>query len=306
LVKTSTGEKRLLKFSNSTEDPGVTNFQTTAFLHVAQIDPGLVVSRVLPSLDGSYEIPIVDGDGNSSTVRLFNWIEGVAMIDIPEDDRPDNAKEMGGWLARMAKALQGFEHRSMDYEILWDIRQVEKLEPFLEQVDDPFLHDFVVEQMEIFKSSVKPSLNKLSSQVIFNDMSLRNYIVDPDDPAFLKGFIDFGDMINAPRIMDITIACVYWVNDAEDPFTNVVEFLQGYNEHHNLDIDELAILQDLMLCRCMTQVLIYYWRSNTFPENKEYIMQNLKQVKKTINNLSALDRKETLNKFATDCGLTNV
>ncbi|MDG2480500.1 MAG: hypothetical protein P8Q36_06470, partial [Alphaproteobacteria bacterium] len=46
LVVPASGEKRLLKFSNAAEDPGVTNFQTTAFQYVAEHDPGFPVSRV--------------------------------------------------------------------------------------------------------------------------------------------------------------------------------------------------------------------------------------------------------------------
>ncbi|MCH7536106.1 MAG: phosphotransferase, partial [Bacteroidetes bacterium] len=193
-----------------------------------------------------------------------------------------------------------------DYEILWDVRQVEKLEPFLGHVDDPFLRNFISNQMSIFKETIKPSLEEMTSQVIFNDMSPRNYIVAPEDPSILKGFIDFGDMINAPRIIDITIACIYWINDLDDRFSSVVQFLQGYNDHHHLNIDELAILQDLMLCRCMTQVLIYHWRASMFPENKEYIMQNLPQARKTIEKLSAIDKAETLNKLANACELNNI
>lgn len=121
LVTTDKGDKRLLKFSNYSEDPGITNFQTAAFLHVEKADPEMIVSRVLPALDRTYEVRIHGGDGNDSTVRLFSWIDGVAMIDVPESKRPGNPEVMGGRLARMASALEGFEHASMGYELAYDV-----------------------------------------------------------------------------------------------------------------------------------------------------------------------------------------
>ena len=302
LLTTPGGEKHLLKFANTSEDPGVTNFQTSAFLHVEKVDPELTVSRVLPTLNGEVEFTVTADNGEDCIVRLFSWIEGVTMISLPKQDRPDNAKEMGGWLARMTTALQDFTHPVMDHELLYDVRHVENLAPLIENVDDPYLCTFINEQMAVFMSTVKPALDKMPRQVVFNDMSPRNYIVDPENPSVLRGFIDFGDMIYTPRIIDIAVACVYWVDDSDDPLANVALFLNGYNKHQPLTAEELAVLQDVMLCRTMIQVLIYHWRARMFHENKEYIMQNLPQVRKTIENLSALDRQVTLQKFQHACG----
>lgn len=303
LVTTDNGDKRLLKFSNYAEDPGITNFQTAAFLHVEKTDPEMIVSRVLPALDRTYEVRIHGGDGNDSTVRLFTWIEGVAMIDVPENKRPGNPGVMGGRLARMGSALEGFEHASMGYELAYDVRLVEKLEPLLKYVDDSDLSSFVSQQLEMFRNNVKPALGSMPAQVIFNDMSPRNYIVDPEHPVSFRGFIDFGDMIHAPLIMDIAVACVYWINESSDPLSDVALFLKGYHQHRNLEKRQLAILQDVMLCRAVIQVLVYHWRANMFPENSAYIMQNLPQVRRTINILKSLDRSTVLQKVMAGCGL---
>ena len=141
LVVPASGEKRLLKFSNAAEDPGVTNFQTTAFQYVAEHDPGFPVSRVIQTTTGAVEITVEDAQGTPHVVRLFSWLEGLALSDFDPAERPDNAHEMGGWLARLALTLKNFSHPSDDYILLYDPKHVLHLEPFLEYVTDQALHD---------------------------------------------------------------------------------------------------------------------------------------------------------------------
>jgi Ser/Thr protein kinase RdoA (MazF antagonist) len=304
LVQLPDGGRRLLKISNTSEDRAVTNFQTTAFQHVEKSAPELTVSRVLPCLDGKTEFTITSDCGGTAVVRLFSWIEGVALISIPETERPSNACEMGDKLAQMALALSSFTHPAMTQGLLYDVMLVESLYPLLEHVSDSSFRQFVEQQMAIFKSKVKPRLEKLPRQVIFNDMSPRNYIVDPDNPARFCGFIDFGDMVYSPRICDIAVACVYWVNDSNQPLANVARFLQGYHARSPLADEEVSVLQEVMLCRCMTIVLIYHWRVAMFPENREYILQNLPQIQRTIRSISSLDRDVARDLFLTACQST--
>ena len=301
LVVASNGEKHLLRVSNQLEDPAITNFQTSAFQHVEKTAPDLMVSRVIPNLNGDAEPTVTDGDGVKYIVRLFSWVEGTALICVPSSKQPDNAEEMGRLGARMAIALKDFQHPAMNNKLLWDVKNAGNLENLLEKVDDETLHKLVNDQMERFKSYVRPTLNKLPSQVVFNDMSPRNIIVDPENPANFSGFIDFGDMVCTARIIDVAVACVYWVNDSEDPLHDVALFLKGYNQLQPLQEEELKVLLDVMLSRTMMQVLIYFWRAEMFPENREYIIQNLPQARRTLEQLSTLDRNEVKQKFQNTC-----
>ncbi|MBT6206048.1 MAG: phosphotransferase, partial [Rhodospirillaceae bacterium] len=292
---------RLLKFSNAAEDPGVTNFQTTAFQYVAEHDPGFPVSRVIQTTTGAVEITVEDAQGTPHVVRLFSWLEGLALSDFDPAERPDNAHEMGGWLARLALTLKNFSHPSDDYILLYDPKHVLHLEPFLEYVTDQALHDLLKVPLEHARNQLVPALNALPMQVVFNDMSPRNYIVDPADLAQVTGFIDFGDMVRTPRIADIAVGCMYWINDSRQPLDNVCSFLSGYHQRSNLKEAELSLLIDLMMTRSTIQALIYHWRADMFPANRAYIMQNMPQARRSLEMLSAIGKGDALDLFKHAC-----
>ncbi len=301
-VDLADGTRRLLKIANRSEDPAVTSFQTEAFRHVARKDPGLSLSRVLPTLTGEAEFTI-DHAGAAHTVRLFSWLEGIPLSAVPPAERPDNPEALGDMLARLAVDLADFDHHAKDHTLLYDPRHAANLEPFLDLIEDAALHDLVKACMTRFKRDVLPALQELPSQVVFNDLSPRNYIVDPADTAKVVGLIDFGDMVCTPRIVDIAVASVYWVNTSPTPLDRVVRFVGAYHRRSPLEKRELDLLLDLMLTRAMILPLIYHWRAEMFPENRAYIMQNLPQARRVLEQLSAMNPGDAAALFADACGL---
>lgn len=302
LVTLQDGTRRLLKIANAAEDPGVTNFQTEALLHVARRDPALSLSRVITSLDGRAEIRH-EIDGATHVVRLLSWLEGVPLSAVPADERPDNPEALGALLARLALALADFRHPSADHILLYDARHAARLEPFLPLIEDAALRALTAKAMDGFKQDVAPRLAELPAQVVFNDLSPRNYIVDPGDTARVVGLIDFGDMVRTPRIVDIAVACVYWVKAEGDPLARVVRFVGAYHAVAPLQQREVDLLLGLMRTRAMILPLIYHWRAQMFPENRAYIMHNLPQARRVLEHLSAMDAASASAAFARACGL---
>ena len=302
LVTLANGTKRLLKIANASEDPSVTNFQTEAFLHVARKDPTLGLSRVLFTKTGQTEYTI-EHAGAPHTVRLFSWLEGIPLSAVPPAERPDNPELLGDMLARLAMDLADFDHPAKNHTLLYDPRHAANLEPFLDLIEDAELHALVKACMTRFKRDVLPVLEQLPRQVVFNDLSPRNYIVDPADTAKVVGLIDFGDMVCTPRIVDIAVACVYWVNSSATPLDRVARFVGAYHRRSPLAQRELDLLLPLMLTRAMILPLIYHWRAEMFPENRVYIMHNLPQARRVLEQLSAMNPAEAAGVFASACGL---
>ncbi|BCW87733.1 Homoserine kinase [Alphaproteobacteria bacterium SO-S41] len=305
LVTLDGGEKRLLKIANASEDPAVTNFQTEAFLHVERKDPALSLSRVLRTTDGVAEFTI-DHAGAPHIVRLFSWLEGIPLSAVPQAERPDNPEVLGDMLARLALDLADFDHPAKDHTLLYDPRHAANLEPFLALIDDAELHALVKACMARFKRDVLPALERLPVQVVFNDLSPRNYIVDPADTSEVVGLIDFGDMVCTPRIVDIAVACVYWVNSSATPLDRVARFVAAYHRRSPLEKRELDLLLPLMLTRAMILPLIYHWRADMFPENRIYIMHNLPQARRVLEQLSAMNPAEAAALLAEACGLQDI
>jgi Ser/Thr protein kinase RdoA (MazF antagonist) len=127
LVRDSAGSRFVLKFANSAEDPGVTDFQNEALLYLERQQPELPVPRVVHTLDGRTSVRIAADDGRSHTLRLLSWLPGTPLERI--EPRPEVAVQLGASLATLGKGLRKFTHPSADYALLWDIRQAARLAP---------------------------------------------------------------------------------------------------------------------------------------------------------------------------------
>ncbi|MCX8521657.1 MAG: phosphotransferase [Rhodoferax sp.] len=304
LLELADGAKCLFKVSNRAEDPEVTHFQTHAFLHVEKQDPTFPVSKVLKSLDGAAENRILF-EGVWHIVRLFSWIEGIPLSAVPSEQRPDNPELLGDLLARLALALKDYQHPASDYVLLYDARHAASLAPFLAYIEDQSLHRRVQKSMDRFQQTVLPLLNQLPLQVVFNDLSPRNYIVNPANLAQVNGLIDFGDMVRTPRIVDIATACVYWLDASSNPLGRVARFVASYHKRSPLQQREIELLLDLMRTRAMILPLIYHWRANMFPENREYIMHNLPQARRVLETLAGMDVEQASTQFLRACTPAN-
>ena len=304
LLELADGAKCLFKVSNRAEDSQVTQFQTQAFLHVEKKDPAFPVSRVLKSLDGAAENRVL-WDGVWHIVRLFGWIEGIPLSAVPSEQRPDNPELLGDLLARLALALEDYQHPASDYVLLYDARHAANLKPFLAYIEEKTLHALVQQSMDRFQQQLLPALNQLPLQVVFNDLSPRNYIVNPANFAQVNGVIDFGDMVRTPRIVDIATACVYWLDASSKPLDRVARFVASYHRRSALQKRELDLLLDLMLARAMILPLIYHWRATLFPENRQYIMHNLPQARRVLETLAAMDVARATQQFTLACQQSN-
>lgn len=293
------GEKRLLKIANSAEDRQVTNFQTRAFMHIAEADPDFPLCRVLLSNEGEPEVEATNENGKKHIVRMFSWLEGVPLLSI--ENRPDNPERMGEYLGRMGLALRDYSHPAEDNVLLWDLKHAASLADQLDYIDDETLQVFCRQQMKRFIEHTSPALGKLRSQVIFNDQNPSNTMVDANKPEIVTGFIDFGDMVKSPLVIDVATAVVYWCNASQQPLADVARFLKGYTSVLPLLDEELALLPDVILARAMIQTTIYHWRAKHFPENRKYIMRNLTKAREAMQALSSMDRNEAFQIFKNAC-----
>ena len=108
-----------------------------------------------------------------------------------------------------------------------------------------------------------PHLHHLPHQVIHNDFNTGNVLVDPDDPDFVTGILDFGDVIRTIRVADVAVATSYLLYPLRGTWSSVQPFIDGYAETVPLTPSELLVLRDLVLCRFAQRIVIYQWMSRT-------------------------------------------
>jgi Ser/Thr protein kinase RdoA (MazF antagonist) len=266
------GRDWVLKIANPAEDPAVLDLQTEALLHIARVDPDLAVPHVKTTLDGSHSHTIEGPDGRRFITRLLSFLPG-ALLDeaVPSSTL---RREVGSTAARLARALRGFFHPAARHSLLWDIMQASGLRQHLHHVDDPAQRREIDRFLDHFDCEVLPRLRCLRAQIIHNDVSAKNTLVDGDR---VTGSIDFGDLIHAPLVCDLAVPISELTLGTVDPIASAAEITVGYHSVTALADEELRLVFDIACARCAMAITIARWRASHHPENTEYILDGVNE-----------------------------
>jgi hydroxylysine kinase len=281
------GKRYTLKISNEAEQEVVIDFQNRALLHVAEKDPSFPLPRVIPTLDGQLHCIVEDG-GKTHFVRVLSWLGGRVLGHATTD--AGLANRLGGLLARLSLALDGFDHPGSNPPSLWDMKRASGLRDLLIHIHEPGLRHTITQTLDRFDTKVKPILDTLRTQVIHGDMNPDNVLMDTVQAGRISGLIDFGDVVKSPLIVDLAIAAAYQLGDGEDPLGAALPMIAGFNAVQPLLDAEMDLLLDLVKTRLITSLLIMSYRAMLFPENREYLMGSYDSAK---HNLFAFSQRNT-------------
>ena len=277
-VIADTGQRWVLKIANGGEDPASIDLQNACLARIAATDPSLPVPRVLADCQGRNLCPLPPGpDGSIRLARVLSYIDGT-----PLDATVSTAAErgqIGRVLARLRLAMAGFSHPAENRLLAWDIQHLMRLTPFLQTIPDPEQKRMLRDGLDRF-SRIESALPGLRRQVLHNDFSKSNIIVDHADPAFVCGIIDFGDTVRTAIAIDVATAMMNQLPATADAqmFDAPADLLAGYLVLADLTRDEIALLPHLIMARVITRALITIRRAQLFPDNAPYIIRNTGQT----------------------------
>lgn len=204
-------------------------------------------------------------------VRAYGFLEGRPGMQLQAS--PEAFDALGKSAAMLGLRLSGFDHPAAHRQLLWDTSQVLGLRPMLGAVSDAEELRMIEDYLACFERQVSPVLDGLPRQVIHNDLSPSNILVD-DDGLSPVGILDFGDMVVAPRIAEIAIAASYQMGRCGDPLGALAAMVKGYESIAPLSADERSHVLDLVLARLVQRMVITSWRAARFPSNRDYILRS--------------------------------
>ena len=196
-------QDRFLKIAHAAEPAQVTNLSTSALLHLAGGAGDLPVQRVIPTLDGAFELEFATEDGDARRARMTTFLDGRPLRSVPSSRAL--RENLGRALARLAVALRSFEHPQAGRELLWDLQHADKMWPLLDELDGLPHRELLTSCLERFEADVRPRLSSLRTQPVHNDFNGDNVLV-ADDATTVTGVIDFGDMVVTHVVSDLAVA----------------------------------------------------------------------------------------------------
>jgi len=153
--------------------------------------------------------------------------------------------------------------------------------------------------LERFEQRVSPKLPSLRAQMIHNDLSLDNILLDESHQV--SGIVDFGDLTHTALICDLAIALVSLMWDAPDPMGACRTAIEGYTSLGSIEEAEAALLGDLVGARLVALGLIARWRVDRYPENADYIMENEERTWALLDYLDTLTWPQAEERFRAAC-----
>lgn len=199
-LRGDSGRDWVFKIANPAEDPAVLDFQAQALIHVETRDPGLPVPRLVRTRAGSVHETVEAHDGSRYLARLVTFLPGVPLDSVPHS--PALLRHLGGTTARLGRALRGYFHPAAGYVLLWDLKRAGRLRQRTQHIEHAGRRKLAESVLDRFEECVLPELLGLRAQVIHNDVSANNTVVNASDPDRVAGVIDFGDMVRDPHSLE--------------------------------------------------------------------------------------------------------
>lgn len=274
------GRRFVVKVTSLQEAPATSDFQLGALLHLE--GAGVDVPIVVRTLEGAMYGYIGTRDA-PHRLRVVTWIDGESLLETGIDEA--RAARLGESLGRLDNALQGYSHPGENPVLLWDLQRAAELRPLVDVVDDRPVRRDIARVIDDFEANVEPVLTGLPVQAIHGDANPENILVTNGD----IGFIDFGDMVRAPRIFDVAIAAAYLRSTDDDPLVFIRPFVAGYHAVAKLLNGETRLLFDLVRARLATTITLLHWRLRDRAADDDYRRKSLTVEHTASRFLAALD-----------------
>jgi Ser/Thr protein kinase RdoA (MazF antagonist) len=293
-LRTRDGKSYVVKATCLAEDAIVTDFQISALIHLE--NRGVTfVPRIVRTPSGRDRGSVRSEDGSELCLRVVTWLSGELLRDV--DVTAKIAQRFGRRLAELNVALEDFSHDGEAQTLLWDSQRAGELRGLLGHINDKAVRESVEAVLDDFDSRVKPALPDLPQQVIHNDANDENVLLD--ESGDVSGIIDFGDMMKAPRVIDIATAASY-LRTPDDPLRLIEPFAVAYNRENALLGAEFDVLFDLIRTRLSMTLIILHWRLAARDEDDPYRQKSLAA------NSNALDFLQKLSNFGREAFIQRI
>ncbi|MBV8664234.1 MAG: aminotransferase class III-fold pyridoxal phosphate-dependent enzyme, partial [Hyphomicrobiales bacterium] len=264
-LRPGSGNGFVVKIASTHDNAEGLLFQAEALAHIERVDPSLPVPRVVRTRAGGVQTTIADEQGLEHPLRVLSFVPGRTLIEQLRERAlllsTEELFTLGECHGRLARALQGFHHPAANRPMAWNLSNGLVLGAWLKDHLPDSLRDEIRPLLKRFAKTL-PRLNRLRSQVIYNDFHESNVLVRYAPSLEVSGIIDFGDMHYGAVIEDLAVAVASFIHWSPDPLAAAAALTRGYQRHMPLEAADLAVLLDLTLARMILQIgLVSYQKT---------------------------------------------
>ncbi len=298
LLTEKSGKKNILKVSNSEHDYYFLEAQVKILQHLSKSD-----------LAEQFQVYTLNKKGDTLTeiiveeatyyIRILSFLEGEFWVDAPIKNKA-LFENLGAFLGKMDKGLEGFKHPGMHRHYTWDISTARDANYKMNYIQDASKKRIADYFMVQFESEVLPTLSSHRQAYTHNDANDYNVLIEGDKIA---GLIDFGDMVYTALINNVAVACTYAMLHQADPLAAATLVVKGYHQSYPLAEKEVSILYYLIAARlCISVTQSAY--NGSLDTNNEHHFITEKPAWDLLSFLITLNPIKAENAFRVACNFT--
>lgn len=295
----SDGKEYLLKL-HAEGDKDILDMQVAVLEHLNKVDPGLPVSRAIPDLDGS--LLSSNAFKGPRKVRLLSWLTGDVWARA--NNRGGDAVEtLGALLARLDQSLETFHHPGAQRRYDWDIAQASQHLGYCHFIDDAGKRKTVEDILNRFVSDALPQLQACPRQIIHNDANDYNVLLD--DTGKVSGLLDFGDMVESYRVVEIAVASAYALIGTADPIGTAARLARAYHLTNPISQTECDLIIDLIKTRYAVSICMAAKQIRENPDNR-YLLVSQEDVWRELLRLNTENHRLAVLRLRAACGFVPI
>ncbi|MHB8958419.1 MAG: aminotransferase [Candidatus Limnocylindrales bacterium] len=270
LVETPAGARYVLKVAREGLGRPALEAENAAMLRVAAMGLPFEVPVPQPAPDGSLIVRVTTTAGAAHDLRLVTWIDG-EPLDRAGYLAPAVLRAHGAMAARIAIALDGFDHPALDRALQWDIRHarsvVEALAPFASSPARRLAAEGAASRAAEALTSLAPALR---IRTVHQDVTDVNTVTrrDATGRPMPVGLIDFGDLSRTwlAAELAVTIAADVLL-DLDRPLRTAREVATGFLPLLPLEEAEIEAVWPMVVARAAAVAVSGDQQAALEPEN---------------------------------------
>ncbi len=298
-VEASDGTVYLLKLHADGQDEDIA-MQMAVLDHLNAVASGLPVSKAIAARSGAPSVA-VDLRGRRRA-RLLSWLPGDiwAKAGLRCGESLDT---LGHLLARLDRALATFSHPGANRIYGWDIGRADQHEANLRFIENPQKRAVAEAILMRFRDVVRPRLQTCPRQVIHNDANDYNVLLDGE--GRVSGLLDFGDMVETFRVVEIAVAGAYALIGTPDPVGTIARLAAAYHAVNPLGEAEIGVIFDLVRTRYAVSMAMAARQIRDNPDNR-YLLVSQDDVWRELMRLEAENPALAVARIRDACGLAPI
>ncbi len=220
-----------------------------------QVD-GLLIPKVIPTLDGAKTVEVADEQGNRFQLRLLSWVKGQLWENIVP--QLSLYEELGQKLGKMSHALQKFMLPCTfpaPTGFHWETSSATWVEQALTHIKGQKNKKTILYFLPSFSNMIQQNLSALRDGFIHNDANTFNIVVKEENKKQeVIGLIDFGLAMPSKIVCELAVACAYLAMKRPNPLEIVAALTKGFTSVFPLNTAELNAIFPLMAQRTIISI----------------------------------------------------